>query len=87
MKIYLTLPYDPDGIEEAETTQPPYRDALGRDVLVYSGGYRTSLGWYKEGVTWHRKKKDAIAAARKFRARWIAEMAKKASEIALLPPI
>ncbi len=86
MKLYLTAPYDPDGIEEIETTCPPYYQ-FGQSVLVYDGGRQISAGWYTEGVTWHRTRKDAVAAAKKFRMKWIAETAAKATEIAALPPI
>ncbi len=89
MKLYITAPYDPDGIEEIETVCPPYRNAFGQSVIVYDKGKgrTTSVDWYREGVTWHRTKKDARAAAKKFRERWIAETAKKAATIAALPPL
>ncbi len=85
MKIYLTLPYDPDGIEEVETTEDPKDDS--RLAFIKNGTYYTSQWWYREGVTWHRTEEAALNAARKFREDWIKETTAEAARIANFPSI
>jgi hypothetical protein len=69
MKIYLTAPYDPDGIEEIDTFDDPRGDVFswkGKDGIQH-----TSYFWFREGATWHRTKRAALAAAKNFRKQWI----------------
>lgn len=82
MKVYLTAPYDPNGIEEIKLDQPPVGD-----TLIYDNGCTVSYGWFREGETWHRTRKAAVKAAKQFRQQWIVETTKKAAEIISLPPI
>ena len=84
MKIYLTAPYDPNGIEEIDTIGAPDGDVFS---WVDRGTFRTSFYWFTEGVTWHRTKKAAIKAAKRFRVKWIKEVTTRASEITSLPPV
>ena len=84
MKIWLTAPYDKNGIEEAEVTDDS-TDA--RLIFLGSRSGQMSVNWYIEGYSWHRTKKAAIAMARRHRANWIAETTSAAAEIASLPAI
>ena len=85
MKIWLTAPYDPAGIEEAEVT-----DDSTDASLVFIGGPKAggwSQYWYREGLTWHRTKEAAVKAAQIYRAKWIKETTEEAAKIASLPAI
>ena len=83
MKLWLTAPYDPDGIEEIEATWGP--DKNGH--FAFNNGRTVSSGWYVEGHTFHRNRKTAIKKAREHRAKWLAKTEQAASTIASLPPI
>ena len=81
MKIWITAPYDPNGIEEAEATDD------STDAYLVIMGKGISYYWFCEGKTWHRTKEAAVQAARAFRAAWIKEATEKASKVAAYPPI
>lgn len=80
MKIWLTARYDPNGIEEIEIDGEPNGD-------VWTSGYMTNFGWYREGYSWHRTEKAAVEMARQHRANWIAETTAEAAKVSQLPAI
>ncbi len=84
MKIWLTAPYDPNGIEEAEVTDDS-TDALM--IFIVPFGTKWSENWYIEEVTWHRTRESAVNAARIYRANWIKREADETSRVASLPSI
>ena len=79
--IWLTARYHDAGIEEVDAIEP-----LCDENLVMNGGHTISHYWYREGLTWHRKKEDALAQAEKFRRERIAKAAAELARLAALPP-
>ena len=79
MKIWITAPYDPNAIEEAEVTDDS-TDALMTFVVPF--GAKWCRYWYFEGATWHRTREAAVEAARTHRANWIKERADEAAKVA-----
>jgi hypothetical protein len=84
MKLFITLPYDPDGIEETDGWD---RDPVDRDWFVQIG----IVGWTGrrliEGDTVHFTRDAAVKKAREYRAAWIAQSTAEAARIAALPAI
>ena len=84
MKIWLTAPYDDQGIKEVE----PETDPVGNCFSVIDHGQRTWYNeWFHEGLTWHRTKEAAVAAAEEFRLHRIQEAADTVARLARLPPV
>ena len=85
MKIWLTQPYDPDGIEEAEVT-----DDSTDAAMIFIGGKKAgafSQYWFIEGTSWHRTKDAAVETARRHRANWLKKTTEEAARVASLPGI
>ena len=82
MKVYLTAPFDDNGVEEIDVEGEP-SDAF----IVWNGGRTWARRWYKEGFTWHRDREAAIAKAKEFRDARIFKGTQEISRLAQLPEI
>jgi hypothetical protein len=78
--IYVTQPFDDDGISVLTVVGDPSGDCFGTTDGTY---YEY---WFREGVTWHRTKKAAIKAATAFREKRIKEAAALIARLTALPP-
>lgn len=82
-RIYLTSPFDDDGIRVVSTLSPPQGDIL---TFEENGITWRAVDWYFEDATWHRTKKAAIKAAAAFRADRITKAAATIAHLSALPP-
>lgn len=77
MKIYITLPYDPNGIEE--------READLVDGFYWSHGSGINANYHIENGFLHFDREIALVRARQLRAEWIAKTAAEAARVASFP--
>ena len=84
MKIWLTSPFDDNGIREIDTDSDPVGDIFS---YTADGLTITYQNWYKEGKTWHRTKAAAIVAAENFRLKRIADAVRTIAHLSSLAPI
>lgn len=85
MKLWLTAPYDPNGIEEIDTVQGP--DNCGCFRYLKKGLIWQSSNWFREGFSFHRTREAAVEKAREHRAKWLRERAAELTMVASLPEI
>lgn len=79
-KIWITRPYDVDGIEEVELIE-----ASQSFVRYETPGLQHCDSGVAEGKYWHRTKAAAILEARRLRAEWILKTKAEAERVAMLP--
>ena len=83
MKIWLTLPFNDNGIEEVELIEGPDDGCL----RYWRGPGRNLDEGRKEGVDWHRTYEGAIAGALTWRTKRIEAALKEISHVNALPPL
>lgn len=84
MKLFVTLPYDPNGIEVRDGWE---RDPSDKDWFTHTH----CCGWeghrLVEGETVHFTREAAVAKAREHRSNWITKTTQEAARVAALPQI